>query len=217
MSDRSGKDHVIEKLEGTLIKEIFRRAKELAELHATLTSKRGDNFRRRLLESLSTFLALGDIETLRSEAHVRESGRHINKLLKFKLIERIKENQRDGYKRRESGEVVLNALRELERRIGKKEAIKVYEANLGLNAIKLFLRIYGRVEHKEDISLEIKYSFSEMGRLSMFLRRGIERTAAIEGLSDAELLLQKEGEFWCPPRKMNSFYRYLKALYGVVL
>ncbi len=65
-------EKIAQELEGKVIKEIFKQAEEVAELYATLTSKRGENFRRRLLQALAVKLKLQQIEELRKEADIRE-------------------------------------------------------------------------------------------------------------------------------------------------
>lgn len=220
-------EKITEELEGKVIKEIFKQAEEVAEFHATLTSKRGENFRRRLLQALAVKLNPEQIEELRKEVSIRESARHINKLLEFGLIEVVGEEEEKellGYQenkeyvRTKLGEAALNALRELERRLGKKEAIKIYDASLGHNAIRFFLRIYGQKRELDLKEMEIKYTSTEIGRLSLFLRRGIEKTAAIGKLGDAQLLSYREedGNFYFPPIKARDFYQYLKALYQII-
>lgn len=212
-------EKIAQELEGKVIKEIFKQAEEVAELHATLTSKRGENFRRRLLQALAVKLKLHQIEELRKEADIRESARHINKLLEFGLIEVMGEGDNKEYVRTKLGEAALNALRKLERRLEKAEAIKIYSASLGHNAIRFFLRIYGQKREVDLKELEIKYTSTEIGRLSLFLRRGIEKIAAIGKLGDAQLLSYREedGNFYFPSIKARDFYQYLKALYQIFL
>ena len=89
------KSRIIEKhtntLEGDIIKEIFKNANTIAFLHQTISSPRGDYFRRKLLQILGTEVSVSDIEKMRSETGLRESQRHINKLLDLQFIELSKE------------------------------------------------------------------------------------------------------------------------------
>jgi hypothetical protein len=55
----------IENLAGELIREIFGSANTIADLHACLTSPRGDYFRLRLLNRLEEPQREADIERLR--------------------------------------------------------------------------------------------------------------------------------------------------------
>jgi len=202
-------DDVIPKLEGEHIKKIFKNAEQIAELHATLTSSRGDFFRMKLLNALEVRLSASDIVKLRDEAGLRGYHRHLNKLLKFNLVQK----DGDGYVRTELGEEAINTLRELERRISQDAARKIYEASLGPNSIRLFLRVYG---HKTEVDFEkreISFTPAEIGRLSFFLPRTIEGISAIDKLSDADILVYKEDNcVYMHPIKARSFYQYLQKL-----
>lgn len=205
------------RLIGARIKGIYKEAEKMAELHQTLTSRRGDYFRKRLLHKLGTSLTTREIEKLRVKAGIREYQRHLNKLMKFKLVEQ-KRKRPERYVRTDLGLVAVNAIRALERGIGREGAQKVYEASLGPNSIRLFLRIYGQKKEIDMKKLEIKYSPAEIGRLSLFLPRSIEGVAAIEKLADAGLLVHKEDDnFYVNAKKARNFYQYLLALYGILL
>lgn len=207
-----------ERLVGVRIKGIYKEAEKIAELHQTLTSRRGDYFRKRLLHKLGTPLTTREIEKLRVKAGIREYTRHLKKLMKFKLVEQ-KTKRPERYVRTDLGLVAVNALRVLEQGIGEEGAQKVYKASLGPNSIRLFLRIYGRKKEIDMRKLEIKYSPAEIGRLCLFLPRTIEGVAAIEKLADAGLLVhkKKDDNFYVNAKKARNFYQYLLALYGILL
>ena len=67
-------------LAGVTIKVIFQNIEAVAELHAVLSSPRGDFLLRRLLHALRGGLTNDEIERLRQEHGVEESDRHIHKL-----------------------------------------------------------------------------------------------------------------------------------------
>ncbi len=199
-------------LEGDVIKEIFKNADAIAFLHQTISSPRGNYFRRRLLQLLATENNMSEIEKLRSDAQMQESPRHINKLLELQLISLCKE---DIYKRTEKGEKAVNALRALETELGTEDARRIFESFLGPNSIRFFLRVYG----SKEVNLknkEVKFSTTEIGKIALFLPRTIEGIAAIDKLSDAELLVYKDnGRVYLEPIKARGFYKYLKLLYQI--
>lgn len=201
----------INSLEGDVIKEIFKNADAFAFLHQTISSPRGNYFRRRLLQLLATEAKISEIEKLRSDAKMQESSRHINKLLELQLISLHKE---DTYKRTEKGEKAINALRALETELGNEDARKIFAGFLGPNSIRFFLRVYSVKKEVDLEKKEVKFSPVEIGKLSLFLPRTIEGIAAIDKLSDAELLVYKDdGNIYLNPVKARSFYKYLKSLY----
>ncbi len=203
----------INALEGKVIKEIFKSAESIALIHQTISSPRGDYFRRRLLQVLRTEVSALDIKKLRSEAGLQESQRHINKLLDLKLIET---NQKDIYVRTNKGEEAVNALRALETELGKEEAGKIFSSFLGFNSIRFFLRVYGVKKEIDMEKKEIKFTPKEIGKLGLFLPRSIEGIAVIDKLSDAELLTyEDDGNIYFNPKKARAFYKYLKALYQI--
>jgi len=201
-------------LEGKTINDIFKKVDSIARLHNTLTSIRGNYFHRVLLQVLEEEKSSSDIDTLRSKAGLGESQRHLHKLQEFHLIEELKGgNGLKKYKRMMWGEEAINALRALDRGLGNEEAEKIYAASLGPNSLRLFLRVYG---NKKEIDLEkreVRYSPAEIGRLSLFLPRTVEGVAAIDKLSDAELLVYKEdGHVYFNPKRARGFYKYLSSL-----
>jgi len=206
-------------LEGKIIKEMFKKALRISMLHNVLASNRGNHFRRKLLQALEVEKNSHDIEKLRSDAGLGESQRHLHKLLEFNLIKEVDphENQPKKYIRTPIGEVALNALRALEREVGGQEVEKIFSASLGLNSVKLFLRIYGQKKECDIKTREVKYTPAEIGRLSLFLPRNIEGIAAIDKLSDAEMLVYKEDGFiYLDPKKARSFYKYLRELNEII-
>jgi len=205
-------------LEGKIINGVFKEVDSIAKLHNTLTSVRGIYFHRVLLQVLEEEKSSHDIDALRSKAGLGESQRHLHKLLEFHLIEEL--TGKGGlrkYKRTMLGEEAINALRMLERELGNEGAEKIYAASLGPNSLRLFLRVYG---NKKEIDLdkrEVKYTPAEIGRLSLFLPRTIEGVAAIDKLSDAELLVYEEdGHVYFNPKRARGFYKYLGSLNQVL-
>jgi len=209
-----------------MIKEIFRHAKQIADLHAVLTSPTGDYFRLKLLQDLRYGLTEDQLRVLRKKAGLKEQVRHIDKLVAFKLAEY--NEKKKIYIRTNRGESALNTVREFQRQVGKsKDAEKIFKANLGPHSIQLFLSVY---DHKKDIlsspisdmlkkprKLEIKYTPSEIGRIAGNLHRTIEGVAAIDKLDDAGILTyEDDGYVHFHPIKARSFYHYLKNLYEIL-
>ena len=209
---------VAHELTGGVIKEIFRNAEDIAELHGCLTSPRGDNFRLRLLQAAEVPLEESAIEWLRAESGTNEYHRHLNRLLRLGLIRTQEIDGNKQYIRAAPGETAVNALREFERRVGKEVAQAVYSAALGANSIRLFLRIYGDQREADWERLQITYTPAEIGRLSLFLPRTIEGISAIDKLNEADLLVYRDdNQIHMQPLKARSFYQYLRGLYGITL
>ena len=205
---------VTDKLAGRLIKDIFDTAERVAELHSCLTSPRGSNFRLRLLQAMEVPLDEQAIERLRVEAAINEYHRHLNRLLRFRLVSLQETEGARHYARTESGESAVNALREFERRVGAEAAQAVYTAALGPNSIRLFLRIYGDQKEADWDRMQITYTPAEVGRLSLFLPRTIEGLSAIDKLNEAVLLAyQDDGQVHMQPSRARSFYQYLQHLH----
>ena len=117
------------KLKGGTIKKIFQNIEAVSELHAVLSSPRGQYLHRRLLHSLRAGLTIDEIERLRKELGVEEYERHINKLAKWGLIEPVRSTAGiTGYVRTALGEEALNAVRELERKVGEDRVRVIWEA-----------------------------------------------------------------------------------------
>lgn len=205
-----------EGLEGDLIKGIARSAEQIADVHATLTSPRGDFFRRRLLHLLSGGgLPQEEIENLRKEFGLEESERHLNKFIGYHLIEPISVGGKAGYHRTRLGEQAINAVRELERRIGEERATKIFQSALGTNSIRLFVKVYG--SPKEPQGEDIVFTPLEIGQLSTFLPRTVEGIAAIDKLDAAGLVSYlDDGNVHVNPRRSGAFYYYLRRLYQLL-
>ncbi|MBA7626115.1 hypothetical protein ES703_33557 [subsurface metagenome] len=204
-------------LVGNMIKGIFKAAEEIAELHACLTSPRGDNFRVRLLHKLEVSLDEANIEELRAESGIREYHRHLNKLLEFGLIRAQEIDDKKQYIRTALGEKAVNALRAFERRVGKEAAKTVYSVSLGPNSIRLFLRVYGHRKKADWERLQIRYKPAEIGRLSLFLPRSVEGISAVDKLNEAEILVyQADNYIYLHLIRARSFYQYLQDLFEIV-
>ncbi len=209
-------ERIADELAGEKIKEIFRKAEEIAQLHACLTSHRGDNFRLRLLQAVEVPLDETAIERLRAESGVYEYRRHLNRLVGFGLVWLQEVDGSKQYVRSTLGEKAINALREFERRVGAEAAQTVYSASLGPNSIRFFLRIYGDKREANWEHLHIRYSPAEIGRLSLFLPRAIEGISAVDKLNEADLLVYRDdNHIHMQPVKARSFYQYLQDLYGI--
>ena len=206
-----------EDLRGRLIKEIFAGAEEVADLHAAITSARGDRFRARLLHILESKMETSAIQEMAEETGLREHRRHLNKLLKFGLIQVEPSTEGEKIIRTQLGEQAVNAIRELERRIGTEEARSLYGASLGTNSIRLFLRIYSSEKGVDWDELKVGFSPAEIGRLSLFLPRSIEGISAVDKLNEAGLVVYEDNGFiYMDPRRARAFYQYLRSLLEIL-
>ncbi len=202
-------------LAGQTIKEVFRQADQVAELHSCLTSPRGDYFRLRLLQALEVALTEGAIEELRVRSGVNEWHRHLHMLLRYGLI-RMQQDDEPLYVRTPLAEQAINTVREFERRVGRAPAQTIYSASLGPNSIRLFLRIYGDRAARTWDQFHVKYTAEEMGRLSLFLPRIIEGISAVDKLSEADLVVYgDDGYVHVRATAARNFYQYLRDLYGI--
>ena len=210
-------EHVIDELAGKAIKDIFNGADRTAELHACLTSPRGDNFRLHLLQRMEVPLDESAIERLRVESGVKEYHRHLNRQLSFGLAGKQEMDGSRLYIRTALGETAVNAVRQFERRAGPENAQAVYSASLGPNSIRLFLRVYGDRREAQWDRLEIVYTPVDIGRLCLFLPRTIDGISAIDKLNEAGLLVyEDDNQVHMQPSKARGFYQYLKELHGIV-
>ena len=127
-------DGVADELAGETIKDVFKNAEPVADLHACLTSSRGSNFRLRLLQALEVPLESDAIERLRIDAGINEYHRHLNMLLKFDLVCVQEIDGNKHYLHSELSERAVNGLHALGRRIGREEVDAIYAASLGPNS-----------------------------------------------------------------------------------
>lgn len=198
---------------GIAIREIFQDAQRVADLHATLTSPRGEFFRRRLLQLLAGGLAQEEVERLRKEFGLEESKRHLNKFLEHRLI--VKE-EGGRYRRSELGERAVNTVREMERKVGEERAKPIWQAALGKNSISLFLKLYGSPK-KPTQGMDIIYTPLEIGQIARFLPRTIEGISATDKLDNAGLVsYMEDGNIHINPRRSTAFYSYLQGLYSIL-
>ena len=211
----NGRDARLPALEGATIRSIFHSIEAVADLHAVVTSPRGQYLHRRLLHSLRRGLTVDEIEHVRRELGVEEYERHVNKLAKWGLIQPVRSAEEiTGYIRTGLGEEVVNTVRELERKIGEDRARVIFEAGLGCNAIKLFLSIFGNDKELGPASREVIYTPLEIGQLMRMFARGVEGIASMDKLDDAGLVsYQDDGNIHVNPRRSTAFYAYLKRLY----
>ncbi len=204
-------------LQGDLIKKIFVKAEEIAELHAATTSSRGDRFRARLLHALESKMDRAEVQKIAEETGLREYRRHLNKLTKFGLIRAESTAEGEQIERTQLGEQAVNAQRAFERRLGIEEAKLVYDASLGTNSFRLFLRIYSSEKGIDWDKLKARFTPAEIGRLSLFLPRSIEGISAIDKLNEAGLVVyEDDGFIYVRPRRARGFYQYLRSLLEIL-
>lgn len=203
------------------LKMIFELAKPISVLHQVLTHSTGNYFRLKLLQKLRKKTDTDKIQKFRDEAQLEESQRHLNKLLKFKLIKEAEGPENKAYERTDLGEEAVNAVKELQHKLGKKYAEKIFEASLGKNSIRLFIKVY---EHDGEFSVDgggkkrkIRYDPLEIGKISLFLPRSIEGLVAIDKLNLARLLYYSDdGYINFPQLKARAFFQYLKRLSNIL-
>jgi len=210
----------VEKLEGRKIKEIYKEAEVIARLHQTLTSPRGNYFRLQMLQSLRREVDHNDLKHLRESEGLGELDRHLNKLKRFNLVEELNApSEEKEWRRTPSGEKALNAVRALETSLGEEEAKKLFQALLGINSIRFFLHVYSVEKEIDPSKRDICFTSQEIGKFSLFLPRSMEGYAAIDKLSDANILTYEEedGLIHFSPVKARAYYEYLKKLRDIVL
>ncbi len=199
------------------LEEVYAQAQRIADLHAVLTSPRGDHFRARLLQEAHTRLNDSDLEQLRRESKLTEYERHIHKLAQFGLIDEKRDGRTIHYRRTLRGEEAINTLRELERRVGTEAATEIYEASLGVNSIRLFLKLYDADRAPSLPGGDIIFEPSEIGRICRVLPRTIEGYAALDKLNDAGLLSCRDDNcFVFAAVKARSVYQYLTSLLKLI-
>lgn len=205
-------------LEGVTIKDIYRNLAPVVELHSMLTSTHGQYLYQRLLHALRANLARDEIESLREESGVKESDRHINRLAKWNLIESATTSEGvTGYVRTALGEEALNAVRELERKLGSERAAAVCRSAMGVNAIKMFLTIFGDNKEPDLFTRRVTYTPLEIGQLIRGFVRSLEGISSLDKLDDAGLLSYfEDGNIHVNPRRSTAFYAYLRKLYQLL-
>ena len=206
-------------LDGLVIKKIYLNVEPVAELHGVISSPRGQYLHRRLLHALREGLPPSEIERLREEYGVEESDRHIHKLARWGLIEPVRTAEEITlYVRTILGEEALNTVRELERKIGEDRARTIYEAALGVNAIRLFLTIFGSNKAPDLSAMEVIYTPLEIGQLIRVFARSVEGISPLDKLDDAGLVsYMEDGNIHVNPRRSTAFYAYLKKLHQMLV
>ena len=191
----------------------------MAELHSVLASTRGQYLHQRLLRALRVNLAYDEIERLRKEYGVEESDLHINSLAKWQLIEPATTPEGvAGYVRTALGEEALTAVRELERKIGEEEAAVICRSALGVNAIKMFLTIFGNNKEPNHFTREVTYTPFEIGQLIRRFVHTVEGISSLDKLDDAGLVSYlDDGNIHVNPRRSSAFYAYLRKLYQLLV
>ncbi|MFH1427915.1 MAG: hypothetical protein ABIG60_05325 [Patescibacteria group bacterium] len=208
----------IQDLQGDVIKNMFIYADRIADLHSALSSPRGNYYRKKLLGTLTKPYTDDEVMKFSEKFGVKEYKRHVHKFIKYGLVSKreIDSSPRNyTYMRTYNGEDAVNKTRELERKISLDKAKKIYQACLGENSIRLFIKIYGLP--KDVKNGDITYSPIEIGQISSFLPRTIEGMAATDKLDEAGLVSYlDDGKIHVNPRRSTAFYQYLKDLYWLL-
>lgn len=203
-------------LSGNRIQWIYRHTDQLAVLHQTVTSPRGNFFHRRLLQFLEKPRTYKEMETFQKESKLSELTRHVHYLVDLGLIEKDKNNQ---YVRTLKGEKVVNVIRRFESMAGENEAKTIFEASCGPNSLRLFLKVYGTSKDIDWSQREISFTPTEIGKICTFLPRTSDGVAAIDKLSDANILtFHNEGSprIILNCRLARCFCQYLMSLHEVI-
>ena len=209
---------IMHSLEGKRLRKIFRNADVIGKLHITLTSQRGNYFRKKLLNQLGDEDGADALEKLRQESGVKEYERHIQKLLQFHLIALEHEGDEKTYVRTELGEAAINAMRELERDVGREVALKIYDASLGAHSVQLFLVVYSDKREPDFETRKLKYTPQEAGQLAYFLHRSVEAMAAVDKLNDAGILAyEDDGHVYASSKILRGLYKYFLSLLDIAV
>ena len=208
-------------IHGKVIKEIFREAKKVATLHSVLTSPRGNYFRLNLLHRLQESLTESELVRLSNETGLSEYQRHISMLLENQLLEETSSDSEKTYVRTKQGLRAVNAVAAFERRLDIDSVHKLFDASLGINSIRFFLKVYGQKREmfldEQTREFRLRFEPIEIGKLARFLPRTVEGLSAIDKLQQAELLVYEgDGYVYLSPIKARSFYQYLEALFAMI-
>lgn len=157
------------------------------------------------------------IHQLRVHSGINEHHRHLHRLLRFGLVAELDAAGDLRFSRTDRGEQAINAVRQLERRLGKEAATQAYRAALGPTSMRLFLRVYGDRRDADREHLQVRYTPEELGRLSVFLPRVIDGMSAIDKLNEADrLVYQDDNHIHMQPVKARGFYKCPCELYRVL-
>lgn len=205
--------HILEELRNQnsdFILDDYFDIKKTAELHGFITSPTRGRFRIKLLHQLQERMSLEEIKKLCQDENLKEYGRHIHKLLEFGLIEQL---NGDEFIRNKLGEDIINSMRALERKIGKENVKKIFNASIDIDSEKLFLILYLRKKDVDLLVKDIKYSPSEIKELCLNVFNPIELMSSLNRLEKGELLVRRnDGNFHMDPTKAFGFYSYLTEL-----
>lgn len=196
------------------LKAVLQSAEKVAGLHLTLTAPGGQFFPHRLPNLVSGTVAVGEVEGLRRQVGVPEAEPHLQKFLEHRLIEVVATRGEKGYRRTSSGQEAVNAVHELEERVGADRASQIFQCCLDKNSIQLFLKVYGSRQAPEGDN--IIYTALEIGRIAAFLSRTMAGVSSIEKLDATGLVSYREDGNACMNlREATAFYHYLTRLYGI--
>ena len=88
---------------------------------------------------------------------------------------------------------------------------------MGVNALRLFLTIFGNNKEPDLVSREVIYTPLEIGQLMRVFARSLEGISSIDKLDDAGLVsYMDDGNIHVNPRRSTAFYAYLRKLYQLL-
>jgi len=196
---------------------LYRRAKQITNLHTVISSPRGGFFRFRLLQMLDVEKSLEEMMKLKEKETIQEIGRHLRMLQQFSLVAETVKGGEMAYQRTTIGEEAINALRALGRRVGEEAALAILHANFGMNSIRLFLRAYGYKKQVDFGKPQIEFTPFEIASITRFLHHSVEGVSAIDKLNSADILVYSDnGNIRLNPLKARALFQYLVDLHGIL-
>lgn len=199
------------------IRTLLRRCKELANVHAIITSPRGDFYRFRLLQTLEVEMSLEDLIAQKENEPVEEVVRHLTMLQEHSLVAETVTIGKTVYKRTTNGERAVNAFRALARRLGEEGSSKIVHAEFGVNTISFFLRAYSSQKEIDIRKPVIEFTLFEIADMLRLTPRTVEGAAVLDKLANGEILVYPNGgNAQMNPHKARALFQYLDDLHGVL-
>ena len=88
---------------------------------------------------------------------------------------------------------------------------------MGVNALRLFLTIFGNDKEPDLVSREVIYTPLEIGQLMRLFSRSVEGISSMDKLDDAGLVsYMDDGNIHVNPRRSTAFYANLRKLYQLL-
>ena len=89
---------------------------------------------------------------------------------------------------------------------------------MGVNALRLFLTIFGNNKEPDVRTREVIYTALEIGQLMRVFARSLEGISSMDKLDDGGLVSYlDDGNIHVNPRRSTAFYAYLKKLFQLLV